>query len=290
MAGKTNPKKLPSRYPRDREICIFEDLSVLDERFGEIEKELDDLIKLQPEETYSLEKAASIFSHLKFHLIKAFIEFERFYQDEIWSFETDYELKGDLESVSDWIWRVRELEHGRLIETPAHEIQKYDGTFFTIPSKLGRLYEPATLACAKAIYIVLFMSEIVCDADQLKQFKFELKYWLTHYYAGCLELTSNRNNRFTDGGRPQGSISTIKRYMTALYDLQDDGIRAKEFHRVIQNECLKRTVHRFKSIALTQYIESTDSIEYRENGKKPQTVKLETITEKYGLKFPKGKD
>lgn len=288
MVEKTTKKRLPTRYPRDGEILIFSELSELDYRMSDIDGYFDELIKMPDDEDYDLNLVSSNFSALLHFLKKAFIELERFFQNESWTFETDLEFVDDLKSVSNFKWRLSDLKDGRLIDVPARVVNRPDGTTLTIPPRLSRLYEPATHACAEAIYIVLFLSEIHCESTLIKDFKIELKYWLTRYYAAALEISLGRSNVFTSGGRKLGAISAIKKYMKALYDMQADGLNAKNFHKIIKDECSSRTVSCIKSITITKYIDNIDSIEYTENNK-TKKVKLDTITENYGLLFPKGK-
>lgn len=224
MAGKFKPINLPPRYPRDSEICIFSDLSELDYRMVDIDGYFDDLIKLQPYETYSLDAATSFFSYLKSHLIKAFIEFERFFQSDDWTFENDNELQNDLKTVADWLWRLREFRDGRLIDVPEKVISSHDGTAYTVPARLGRLYEPATHACAEAIYIVLFMGEIHCDSATLQQFKIDLKYWLNRYYAATLEIVTHRSRVFMEPDLQRGKATRTggKKGHEATYGTEAD--------------------------------------------------------------------
>lgn len=257
MSGNKAPKKLPPRYPRDSEICIFSDLSELDYRLVDIDGYFDDLIKLQPDENYSLDTAASFFLNLKSLLTKAFIEFEQFFQSDEWTFESDSDLQNDLKSVADWQWRLSNFREGRFIDIPEKIINKADGTIFTVPARLGRLYEPATHACAEAIYIVLFIGEIHCDSALLQQFKNELKFWLNRYYAATLEVTTHRSRVFMEPDLQRGKATRTggKKGHEAVYGTKTEKLAnyqkwqgwINDIHKKHQSwsyEDIKRQVHK----------------------------------------------
>lgn len=278
-------RKLPARYPRNQEITIFGDMAELDhvlEGLDDLEAALLNLPNNTSEETWTDYIKHSILYGIAGFLRKAYIEFERFYEREGWSYETDTNLQNDFKYASDFRWRLNELEQGRLVDMPERAFNTANGTYIW-PAYKARRYEPAQHACAYALFLAMLMMEGGCSDDYLKSFMADLRYYLTRYHAASLEIVAGRNSVFLPG-RKNGAKSSIHKYLKALYEAQSDGVNRKAFERIIEDECRNKTVNGFRMVVLVSTQDNT--LFYTDAGQQ-KTIKYSTILNRHT--FPKGK-
>lgn len=257
VKSTTKPKrKLPERYPRDQQIIIFEDMSELDhilDRLSELEKSLIELSETTSYEAWLDYTKHSLLYGIAGFLRKAYIEFERFYEREGWSYETDNNLKNDLLITSDFKWRLNELEYGRLIDMPARTFVTLNGTY-EWPAYVARAYEPAQHACAYALFLAMLMMECACSEHELKSFMADLRYYLTKYHAASLEVAAGKHavelfklkeveknhQAITDGGK-KGNI--------ARYGTNDEKSKKRQqWQSWIDAAIAEHPTHSFESI------------------------------------------
>ena len=285
MAAKkpAKPKrKLPARYPRDQEIIIFEDMGELDhvlEKLSELEKSLVELSAITSVETWIDYTKHSVLYGMARFLRKAYIELERFHEREGWSYEADISLQNDFKYVSDFLWRLQELQQGRLTDMPARTY----ANGYVWPAYTARSYEPAQHACAHALYLAMLMMECVCDEHELKTFMADFRYYLTRYHAASLEIAAGRSAVFLPG-RKLGAKSNIHQYLDALYEAQPDGVNRKAFAKVIDSECINKNVDRFPMVTL---LKTQDETLFYLDRNLEDKIKISTILNRHT--FPKGK-
>ena len=286
VKSSTKPKrKLPERYPRDQQIIIFEDMSELDhilDRLSELEMSLIELSETTSYEAWLDYTKHSVLYGLAGFLRKAYIEFERFHEREGWSYETDDNLQNDFKNANDFRWRLNEFERGRLIDMPARTFVGSNGTN-EWPAYAARSYEPAQQACAYALFLVMLMIEAACSEHELKTFMADLRYYLTRYHAASLEIVLGRNAVFLPS-KKIGAKSNIHQYLDALYQAQTDGIKGDAFNRIIDNECVNRTLKSCQMVTLVTTVNGT--LIYRD-GSQEKSVSIRTILNRHV--FPKGK-
>lgn len=175
-------KKLPERYPRDKEILIFGDMSELNHVSDLLDRLKENLYSLLPDVTDDKWWDTinfSVVNHLITELRKACYEFERFWQDDGWKPEDDKEFMDYMNDPDELQWLVTDLDFGR--------IKDVDG-------KLIRYYEPGYHAAARSLQMAMYIKCIPGDEDWIDYCIKELRYNLIRYHAAALEIAMHREN------------------------------------------------------------------------------------------------
>jgi hypothetical protein len=213
-SGSYKKHKLPARYPREREIMVFSDMSELDHVL-ELLSDLGNRLSAVPNTITSDEwekECTTPLAHLVEILRKAYFEYERFWQLDGWMLENDPTLSSDLSDFGDMRWRVKELEDGRLIDKTLDILTASGVVKHTY---VARAYDPAQLACAQSLYMALALMQSPGGKDWIDQCIGSLRQELTRYHAAALEMLLVRNAVFT-GGRQKGSFSKATMHIFLL--------------------------------------------------------------------------
>ena len=183
-SSHSREKKLPDRYPRSKEILIFQDMGELDHISEKIENIGSAFnILTTPDSPY--EKWADVFDGSPIYgmmrfLRKACIEYERFWRDKNWNSEEDAAFKKCMHDSHELHYLVCELEQGRMAE---------DNN-----GKLIKTYQPAYYAAARSLEMAMLFVEMPGDKDWIDYCIIELKFYLNRYHAASLEVVFHRNN------------------------------------------------------------------------------------------------
>lgn len=183
-SSQSREKKLPDRYPRSKEILIFQDMGELDHINEEIENIGSALNELTtPDSPYDkwedVLDGSPINGVIRFLRI-ACIEYERFWQDEKWNYEEDADYKRYMHDSHDLHYLVCELEQGRIEEDKN--------------GKPIKTYQPAYHAVARSLEMAMLLVEMPGDKDRVDYCIKELKFYLNRYHAASLEVVFHRNN------------------------------------------------------------------------------------------------